>query len=289
MSALCTQENVLDRINGSVLFERLCVQDETVLLKFFETYIKSTDNHETFLHDCLKSKVLKENDRVSCIEMCIELGIYIDCTDQDGKTPLIMAVIARSLDCVKTLLSVACGINKVDNSGKTALHYCFLGPYEAKSTLINVLIEHGANVNIPDSLGITPAYYALLSNAKILRLITLAYGDVTSFRQCHFYTLNHVCGWKVRTMDIQVFLKRLYYLGCPVTCCKTIAEMYPKDISIAKWKKGLTNNCKSLQECCRTSIRRCVGNMIEKRGEEIPVPNAIRQYVLMMDALTNIE
>ncbi|KAK6177014.1 hypothetical protein SNE40_015206 [Patella caerulea] len=282
MSALNQRDNLLEQICSKLMQKRSDAHQNVRSIND-ELYL------ESFLIHCMKSKRINENNRVSCIKICLNSGIDVNSTDMEGKTALIIAVMNRSLECAKTLLAPPCDINKRDNTGNTALHYCFKGTFDANINLMRALIQYGADTNVSDNTGITPTFYSLLSYAKIFKLVLSANGDVASFRFRDFQTLKMTCGWKIRNLDYQIFLKRLYYLGCPVTCCKKIAEIYPHGIHTAEWLNELNNNCSSLKEICRTKIRHCLKKQINTRVKELPIPGALQHYILMEDVIEFLE
>lgn len=95
--------------------------------------------------------------------------------DQEEKTPLIIAAKVMSLEMVKKILSddKSC-VDAQDNQGKTALHFaCALG----KSDIVEVLIKAGANMNIRDKYGNTPAHYATASILSIKYILSSIHID----------------------------------------------------------------------------------------------------------------
>lgn len=80
----------------------------------------------------------------------------IDATDNEGNTPLFYSV-GKGKDIMNILLQSGADINGVNSDGKTALHKA-VEDNDLES--VSFLTDNGANLNIKDQDGHTPAYYA---------------------------------------------------------------------------------------------------------------------------------
>ncbi|WP_265030421.1 ankyrin repeat domain-containing protein [Wolbachia endosymbiont (group B) of Athalia cordata] len=109
------------------------------------------------------------------VEILIEKGANINIQDNEGKTPLHLAVSNSSLGAegiaivVETLIGRDAKVDIQDNEGKTPLHLAV-----SNSDLPNIfaalsLIIRGANVNIQDHEGRTPLHLAV-SNSEFPNL-----------------------------------------------------------------------------------------------------------------------
>jgi len=107
------------------------------------------------------------------IERLVAKGALLDLPQQTGITPLMAAVGAgvspidtrgkfrtelESLATAEALLTAGAGIDVRDNNGRTALHYAAAAGY---TDVAKALAEHGADLNVKDVDGVTPAEAAL--------------------------------------------------------------------------------------------------------------------------------
>lgn len=91
--------------------------------------------------------------------------------DQDGRTPLMHAVLAEVADplLVRLLVQRGADINATDSDQKwTTLHFA---ARDQKEEIVRLLLEAGANVDAIDSFGNTPLWRAVMSAASNLGVI----------------------------------------------------------------------------------------------------------------------
>ncbi|MCM3338446.1 ankyrin repeat domain-containing protein [Paenibacillus sp. MER TA 81-3] len=97
------------------------------------------------------------------LKLTIEAGADTKLTNRFGGTALIPAAEHAHLDVIKYLLTESdVGVNHVNNLGWTALMEAIVlgsGGKEHQQA-VKLLIEHGADVNIPDSKGVTALAHA---------------------------------------------------------------------------------------------------------------------------------
>ena len=86
-----------------------------------------------------------------------------DCVGK-GMTALHLAVVARSRDCVRLLLTQGAKANVIEGAfQETPLHYaCLLGEME----IIRLLVDHGAKIDHCPSSGEAPIHYAITHSNK---------------------------------------------------------------------------------------------------------------------------
>ena len=137
---------------------------------------KKGDLGETLLHYYARSDNEPNDEKV--FDLLIRFGAQINCTDKLEKTPLHRAVAARKFGITKLLLDNGAYVNAQDKDKNTPLHIASIVDWQ----LCHLLLKHGADPNIKNSLDITPVLHAvqIVSNAlprckQIVKLL-LEYG-----------------------------------------------------------------------------------------------------------------
>ncbi|MBJ8050780.1 ankyrin repeat domain-containing protein [Bacillus cereus] len=111
------------------------------------------------------------------LKLTIDAGADPSLTNRYGGTALIPASEHGYLDVIKELLTrTNIDVNHVNNLGWTALMEAIVlsNGDETQQQVIRLLIEHGADVNIPDNDDVTPLQHARAHNFKEIEKILLA-------------------------------------------------------------------------------------------------------------------
>ena len=98
--------------------------------------------------------------------LCNKLLVYkplLDVTDQQGQTPLHIAVQAANINTLKALLTAGANPNIADEEGNTPLH---LAAMQNDTQLLDALLKHHANIHLANQSGKTPL--ALSANTETL-------------------------------------------------------------------------------------------------------------------------
>jgi ankyrin repeat protein len=107
--------------------------------------------------------------------------------DQDGRTPLMHAVLAEDADAdtVKLLISQGADVNATDNDQKwTALHFA---ARDQKEDHVRVLLDAGASVDAVDVFGNTPLWRASSEQSpKLSVLKALVDHGANPFRKSNY-------------------------------------------------------------------------------------------------------
>ncbi|XP_059145882.1 ankycorbin-like [Physella acuta] len=110
------------------------------------------------LHHCA------ENTDTSCAEYILKsIPSLLTSADDEGLTPLHMAVIAGNIPLIKLLLKRGANLKAVDNEKHTMTHWATVCGH---SDVLNVLLENGAELNTPDKHHAYPIHYAAQMMAR---------------------------------------------------------------------------------------------------------------------------
>ncbi|XP_053698657.1 uveal autoantigen with coiled-coil domains and ankyrin repeats, partial [Sabethes cyaneus] len=109
-------------------------------------------NNRGALHYASNSK-----DVVAAASVAMVAPELIESADEDGFTPLHLAVIQGNLQLVNLLLANGADVNALDNEGHSVVHWATVcGEVEALRTVLSA----GADVSTPDINGGSPLHYA---------------------------------------------------------------------------------------------------------------------------------
>lgn len=107
----------------------------------------------------------------------------------DGMTPLMMAVLSRDDEAVKSLLRAGAKVDSVSSDGDTAL---VTASYNGDVEAARLLIANGANVNHANSAGITPLIAAASSGETAYVALLLAHAADTQMKTKKGYDARDV-------------------------------------------------------------------------------------------------
>ncbi|XP_023170971.2 ankycorbin [Drosophila hydei] len=109
------------------------------------------------LHYCAAQDLEQTSDLVAAASIAIAAPELLESADEDGFTPLHLAVIQGNLAMVNLLLANKADVNAVDNEGHSVVHWATVcGEIEA----LRAVLAAGASVAKPDVNGGTPLHYA---------------------------------------------------------------------------------------------------------------------------------
>ena len=125
------------------------------------------------------------NGHRKCLELLIRGGADVNVAIE-GTTPLIESAKCVHAMCMKTLLLKGSDVNVTDAGSATALYYAVKNP-----ECMELLIEAGANVNLPGSGGNIPLHNACShGHMKSIEMLLRAGADVNSIDAAEFTPLK---------------------------------------------------------------------------------------------------
>ncbi|XP_017130383.1 ankyrin repeat domain-containing protein 29 [Drosophila gunungcola] len=106
-------------------------------------------------------------DEVALLRVLDSGKVHVDCKDEDGTTPLILAAAGGHTYCVMELLDQGADPNSRRLTGTTPLFFAAQGGH---LDVVKILIKAGANVDTPSADGGTPLFVAAQGgHVKIVR------------------------------------------------------------------------------------------------------------------------
>jgi uncharacterized protein len=96
------------------------------------------------------------------LKKTLKAGADVHCTDSYNGTGLIRAADRGHIEIIRELLKTEIRVNHINRIGWTALHEAIiLGDGGRRHTeIVRLLVDAGADVNLPDKEGVTPLAYA---------------------------------------------------------------------------------------------------------------------------------
>jgi ankyrin repeat protein len=103
----------------------------------------------------------------------LKAGADIHSTDSDNGTGLIRASDRGHVEVVRELLKTDIRVNHINRISWTALHEAIIlgGGDERHTEIVRLLVDAGADVNLPDKDGISPLEHA--KNRKYLNIVKI--------------------------------------------------------------------------------------------------------------------
>ena len=179
-----------------IQLQAACFQENTKYVKFLLDAKTNVNHNSSAGHSPLHIAVTKSN--INIINLLLDQNVDINNKTIDCKTPLHIAVENGEETIIQTLLAQDADTNLKDALGNTVLHLAVQSKYEIKPCLLRAgvskrslfpashqlcsiqtvqkIIEHGANVNAVNSIGLTPLWFACSDGQEQLVKILLEKG-----------------------------------------------------------------------------------------------------------------
>lgn len=145
----------LQRAAGGVSLE-VC----SILLKLGANARAVSECGSTPMHDAAGSG---SPEAAAILCLLAKHGGEVSVRDAQGSTPLHRAAERSSLEACSALLSMSADAKAINHAGATPLHFVASSvpnPATPVAKVINMLVQHGADVNARDEMGYTPVHRA---------------------------------------------------------------------------------------------------------------------------------
>lgn len=131
------------------------------------SYINNAE--QNMLHQIIKTRAISDENRLAYIQICIDNGVNVSKKDKTGNTPIHLAITNNKGNCIPILVENGADPNIPNNEGKTA--YYLVSVEQRNWDLCNLLSEH----------------YPIDLNAETGLKSTILYEYL---KQCHGATLS---------------------------------------------------------------------------------------------------
>jgi ankyrin repeat protein len=181
--------------------------------------LQSMDHDSSFKPDftsALLAHVKGNQPSHQTLDYFISRGADSNAADNEGKTPLIFLAQTGYLDGVKLLLEKEVHIDYQDENGCTAFMNVVKSfiPLDRKKALMELLLEHGADINSHNKQGDTPLHMAMRRNDKTIVNFLLEKGaDVNAIGNSGYNALHMLA---LKSIDVS-FAPLLLARGARVT------------------------------------------------------------------------
>ncbi|XP_050411361.1 putative ankyrin repeat protein RF_0381 [Patella vulgata] len=163
----------------------------------------------------LLCKYSEKNPEVSreCVKNLIDFGADVNEPGGCGETPVLLAVIGRSVEILKELLKAGCDVNKPNGEPLRASIRQLSEDMTVEKIIIKMLLEAGADVNLFDEDGVTPLMVAAQQrNGELIELL-ISLGanvhacDLSGKSACH-YSLERAYDDTMKSKELlEIFVK----------------------------------------------------------------------------------
>lgn len=123
---------------------------------------------------------------IDAVKQGLADGIPVNGRDSLDQTALLAAISSNSLPEVQLLLAHGADVDIADNAGWTPLHYAAW--FGSNSLVLKELLDHGAKIDARNGRGITPLYFASVTGHEAQVKLLLAHGADRSLASTSGYT-----------------------------------------------------------------------------------------------------
>ena len=126
-----------------------------------DLHVDAEDNHAMTL-----LQVASRHGSLEIVKFLIDNGAAVNAVENDGRSALHFATIRGHLSVVRYLLENKADVNLRKRLGLTPLH--IVAQYSKQTDLVQVLLDHGADIEAPDDRDDTPLDWAITFGSGIV-------------------------------------------------------------------------------------------------------------------------
>ncbi|MBN3291192.1 ASB1 protein, partial [Polypterus senegalus] len=241
-----------------------------------------------------------------CVKFLIEEGAELDLVDVKGQTPLYVAVVNGHLNCVRILLEAGANPNGSRHHRSTPLyHAARVGRFD----ILQELIRYKADVDVDNQLANRPG---LFSARQLTSLVVCPLYISAAYNHLHCFHLllqagtnpdynywGPACNVKFGRGSPTCILDAVLRHGCEPAFVKLLVD-FGANLNLVQWEnlepetmERFKVNARSLEvfqqakiyprrltSLCRSVIRRALGKHQLKDIPLLPLPDAIKIFLL---------
>ena len=239
------------------------------------------------------------SDHADVVQSLVNAGCDRTFVDGMNGTALTLASLKGQNACVRVLLSAGEDPDDISYFGMTPL---MASVYESHFDVTQTILQYKPNVNLVSKLGFTALFASLChisdNNAeirhKLLVLLIQNGADVKQKFSCPAAFSNFMKGknspllFAISTGYISL-VKILLYAGSEISCGEIESLKLADDDGVYELSSVLKSlvEFKSkpllLQHLCRLAIRRNLGENVQEKLQQLPVPNKLKLYLDFSD------
>ncbi|XP_060518374.1 putative ankyrin repeat protein RF_0381 isoform X2 [Cylas formicarius] len=230
-------------------------------------------------HHLLHNAISNNNFKV--VKLLIEAGTALNVRDEHGYTPLMLACSRKNLSIIRLLLSKGADINAMSHiDGRTALHVCVQDVRVPANIydLLELLINHGANMNAPSYQGSVLFYSIILENLHATVSLIQHGADVNLRDERAFVDILSLAK---RYGNLQL-VRMIVYAGFRLSGMSLDPKTLRKDSNdpSCDFLVSVKTNPLNLRELCRIVVRRKMGpKRLISRIRALPLPPLLHRYL----------
>ena len=223
-------------------------------------------------------------------------GAQVSVQDKWGRTPLHVTLLnvshsqdasANYVEVVKMLVDRGCDINKPDKHHSTPL---FLAVNGGNHDIAKMLISRGSNVDQRGRHGLTPlALAAMKGLTDMCRLLVAHNCDVNFYNPRGGRSCLQIAMQKGHIEISRLLIAAGFKLQSEAWLYNNGQSQQPKNskmtAEILDMLDKLVSIPPSLQQCCRSCIRECIGYDIECKVAQLQYPDSLKNLILLKDVL----
>ena len=134
---------------------------------------------------------------LAIVEILVDGGANVNVQDSDGRTPLMIHAEKGNKDIVSYLIAHGADVDRGDTAGQTALHltvYSTALHISGHLSIVKILVDGGANVNVQDKYGCTPLIIHAEKGNKDIVSYFIAHGADVDRKDPAGRTALHISG-----------------------------------------------------------------------------------------------
>ena len=240
--------------------------------------------HRTALHTAA------EKGHRGLVNMLVTAHAPLDVRDADGNTPLLLAAINQHKEIVRTLIQSGSDVRLTGSLGKSVLHYACSSGFVDVVHDVTTMVDDD-DLDRSDVNGSTPLALAVQAGHVIIVRHLVA-------RNCE--VRGRVCRTAISELSLLAVALRdgfvdlvpvLLSAGSDVGCFRTLQALHlvspviTRNDAVMRMLWSHMNNTRSLEFHSRVIVRQCLGRNIRNKIQQLPIPQTLREYVLLTEEL----